>query len=80
MAHLTVARIAEGLGVAWHTANSAVLAEGRRLLISDPARLQGVAVIGVDEHAVRHEALLFRMEVTTTGRLPLWRAERACPP
>ncbi len=52
--HLTVARLAEGLGVGWHTANSAVLAEGRRLLISDPARLRGVAVIGVDEHAWRH--------------------------
>ena len=52
--HLTVARIGEGLGVGWHTANSAVLEEGRRLLISDPARLAGVGVIGVDEHAWRH--------------------------
>ena len=52
--HLTVARIAEGLGVGWHTANGAVLDEGRRVLISDPARLEGVAVIGVDEHAWRH--------------------------
>ena len=26
--HLTVARVAEGLGVAWDTANNAVLAEG----------------------------------------------------
>jgi len=52
--HLRVARLAEGLGVGWHTANSAVLAEGRRVLISDPARLQNVAVIGVDEHAWRH--------------------------
>ncbi len=26
--HLTIARIAAGLGVAWHTANDAVLAEG----------------------------------------------------
>ncbi len=52
--HLTVARIAEGLGVGWHTANSAVLDEGRRVLIGDPARFDGVAVIGVDEHAWRH--------------------------
>jgi hypothetical protein len=29
--HLTVARIAEGLGVAWNTANDAVLAEGKRV-------------------------------------------------
>ena len=28
--HLTVARVAEGLGVAWNTANDAVLAEGHR--------------------------------------------------
>ena len=32
--HLTVARVAEGLAVAWDTANDAVLAEGRRVLIS----------------------------------------------
>ena len=30
VAHLTVARVAEGLGVAWDTANNAVLAEGKR--------------------------------------------------
>ncbi len=52
--HLTVARIAEGLAVAWNTANNAVLAEGKRVLISDPARFDGVAVIGVDEHVWRH--------------------------
>ena len=48
--HLTVARIAEGLGVSWNTANEAVLAEGRRVLIADPHRFEGVKVIGVDEH------------------------------
>lgn len=47
--HLTVARVAEGLGVAWDTANDAVLAEGRRVLIEDPGRLEGVTPIGVDE-------------------------------
>ena len=52
--HLTVARIADALGVAWNTANDAVLAEGRRVLISDPARYDGVRVIGVDEHVWRH--------------------------
>ena len=40
--HLTVARVAEGLAVAWDTANDAVLAEGRRVLIADPARFDGV--------------------------------------
>ena len=52
--HLTVARVAEALGVAWNTANDAVLAEGRRVLISDPARFDGVRVLGVDEHVWRH--------------------------
>ncbi len=52
--HLTVARVAEGLGVAWDTANNAVLAEGKRMLINDPSRFDGVAVIGVDEHVWRH--------------------------
>jgi hypothetical protein len=61
--HLTVARVAEALAVAWSTANDAVLAEGKRVLIEDPARFEGVRVIGVDEHVVRHEALLVRMGV-----------------
>lgn len=52
--HLTVARVAEGLGVAWSTANDAVLAEGKRMLIDDPTRFDGVKVIGVDEHVWRH--------------------------
>jgi len=52
--HLTVARVAEGLGVAWNTANDAVLAEGRRVLIADPVRFDGVRVVGVDEHVWRH--------------------------
>ena len=52
--HLTVARVAEGLGVSWNTANSSVLAEGRRVLIADPGRFDGVKVIGVDEHVWRH--------------------------
>ena len=52
--HLTVARVAEGLAVSWNTANDAVLAEGKRLLIADPARLDGVKVLGVDEHVWRH--------------------------
>gem|GEM_PF-53470 len=54
VAHLTIARVAAGLAVAWDTANAAVLAEGKRLLIDDPARFDGVQVIGVDEHVWRH--------------------------
>ncbi len=52
--HLSMARVAEGLGVSWHTANDAVLAEGKRVLINDPHRLDGVQVLGVDEHCWRH--------------------------
>ena len=52
--HLSIARVAAGLGVAWHTANDAVLTEGKRLLIDDLARFDGVRVIGVDEHVWRH--------------------------
>lgn len=52
--HLSVSRVAQGLAVAWGTANDAVLAEGLRLLINDPARLEGVRVVGVDEHVWRH--------------------------
>ncbi len=48
--HLTVARVAEGLAVAWDTANDAVLAEGQRVLIADVSRFDGVSTIGVDEH------------------------------
>jgi transposase len=52
--HLTVARVAEGLGVAWDTANDAVLAEGKRVLIDDSTRFDDVTAIGIDEHVWRH--------------------------
>ena len=52
--HLTIARIAEALAVSWTTANSAVLAEGKRVLIADPHRFDGVQAVGVDEHVWRH--------------------------
>ena len=48
------AREALACGVAWNTANTAVLAEGVRLLINNPARCEGVRAIGVDEHVWRH--------------------------
>lgn len=52
--HLTVSRVAAGLGVSWSAANDAVLAEGKRRLIDDPHRFDRVTVIGVDEHVWRH--------------------------
>ena len=51
--HLTVARLADGLAVAWNTANDAVLAEGERVLIADPHRLDGIRVLGVDRRVQR---------------------------
>jgi transposase len=52
--HLTVSRIAAGLGVSWNAANDAVLTEGKRRLIDDPTRFDRVTTIGVDEHVWRH--------------------------
>jgi transposase len=42
------------VGTSGGTANSAVLAEGRRTLTDDAGRFDGVAVIGVDGHVWRH--------------------------
>jgi hypothetical protein len=53
VAHLSMFRFADGLGVSWNTANQAILNEGRRVLISGPVRFDGVAVLGVDEHCWR---------------------------
>lgn len=51
---MSIARLAAGLDCSWHTVNDAVLAAGRQLLLEDPRRFDGVAVIGVDEHCWRH--------------------------
>ncbi|NLU13868.1 MAG: ISL3 family transposase [Gammaproteobacteria bacterium] len=51
---LSVSRIANHLGVAWHTINNAIINEGQRLLFNDPKRFDGVTVLGVDEHVWRH--------------------------
>ena len=40
--------------MAWDTANDAIIAEGRRVLIDDPSRFDQVTVLGVDEHCWRH--------------------------
>jgi hypothetical protein len=59
--HLTVARAEEALAVSWGTANDAVLAEGKRVLIDDPARFDGVKVVGVDEHVWRHTRMRLKV-------------------
>jgi len=65
--HASVAGIACQLGTTWNTVWAAV----RPLLeamADDESRFAGVARLGVDEHVVRHEALLFRMEVRDLHR------------
>jgi transposase len=52
--HVAVSSVARVLGVAWHTAHTAVADLGSELLIGHPARLDQVQVIGVDEHCWRH--------------------------
>lgn len=47
---MLIARVAGNLGTAWHTVNGAVLEACYELLISDPARFNGVRVIGLNEH------------------------------
>ena len=49
-----VARIPRSSASPGRAANTAVLVEGTRLLINDPARCEGVRVIGVDEHVWHH--------------------------
>ena len=61
--NMAVSRVAAHLGVGWDTVNNAVLDAGLAALGDVNARLEGVRVLGVDEHVVRHEALLYRMEV-----------------
>ncbi len=64
----TVSALARHLGVDWHTLWRAVKTEATAR-ITRPGRLSSVRTIGVDEHIVRHEALLFRMEVRDLHRL-----------
>lgn len=53
---MSIARVAENLGTAWHTVNDAAFETGSELLINDPARFEGVRVLGVDEHVWSHTA------------------------
>jgi len=66
--HASVAGLARRLGTTWRT----VWASIRPILAAaeaDDSRFGGVTILGVDEHVVRHEALLFRMEVRDRHRL-----------
>jgi transposase len=50
----TVAAVARELGRGWDTVNGIAVEATTRLLASDTTRLDGVAVIGVDEHRWAH--------------------------
>ncbi|STY84185.1 Transposase and inactivated derivatives [Mobiluncus mulieris] len=52
--HLSISSVAAIIGVTWHAANDAISELGLEVLINNPARLEGVRVIGVDEHVWRH--------------------------
>jgi transposase len=64
----TVSALARHLAVDWHTAWDAIEVEAQAGT-SNPDRLSGVKTLGVDEHIVRREALLFRMGVRDLRRL-----------
>jgi transposase len=51
---MTVAAIARELGRSWDTVNHIAVAATRTLVAGDTTRLDGVRVIGVDEHRSAH--------------------------
>ena len=50
----TVAAVARELGLSWDTVNTIALDATRTIVAADTTRLQGVRVIGVDEHRWSH--------------------------
>jgi transposase len=60
--HASVAGIARQLGTSWRTVWRSI-AGLLEAMAADESRFDGVRTLGVDEHIVRREALLFRMEV-----------------
>ncbi|SON61579.1 hypothetical protein MSIMFI_03095 [Mycobacterium simulans] len=46
--------VAGELGLSWDTVNTIAIAANRAIVVADPARLDGVRVIGVDEHCWSH--------------------------
>jgi len=66
--HASVLGVARQLGTSWKTVWRSI-EPLLQALDADPSRFDGVTTLGVDEHVVRHEALLFRMEVRDLHRL-----------
>ena len=71
----TVASVARQLGVGWHTVMRAVRDYGTPL-IADPARLEDVRGLGVDEHVWAHAGLRRRTGFAT-GIVDLTRGRQA---
>jgi transposase len=69
----TVSALARHLGVDWHTCWDAVEAEATRRL-ADPARLEGVSTLGVDEHIWRPSKIGAK-DRAVTGMVDLTRDE-----
>jgi len=66
--HASVNGVRRQLGTGWRTVWDTI----RPILEAadaDTSRFENVTILGVDEHVVRHEALLFRMEVRDLHRL-----------
>lgn len=65
--------------MSWNTANAAVLAVGRCLLIKDPGRFDGVRVVGVNELVWRHTHLGDRHVTVVIDLTPFGSAGLAHP-
>ena len=54
MDHAPISAVAAVLGVSWCAAHNAIAEVAQTVLIDNPERLDGVRVLGVDEHCWRH--------------------------
>jgi transposase len=72
----TVAALARHLGVDWHTCWDAIEAEATRR-VADPARLAGVATLGVDEHIWR-PSRIGATDRAVTSMVDLTRDQNGC--
>ena len=52
--HCSISAVAAVLQSAWGTVHDAVTELGQQVLIDHPDRLEGVKVVGADEHCWRH--------------------------
>ena len=67
--HASVNGVRRQLGTGWRTVWESIKPRCWRRPTPESAGSRASAILGVDEHVVRHEALLFRMEVRDLHRL-----------